>query len=271
MKLIWLTDIHLNFLDVNKRKNFYQNLLKNNADALLITGDIAEAPNLVDILEEMVNDIKKAIYFVLGNHDYYRSQINSVRAAITELTAKQNYLFWLPAAGIQQLDNNTILVGQDGWADGRLGDYYHSDTSLNDSRMIADLFQQKILGKTQLLEKMQQLADNDAQELNYQLDQAIAKRPEKIIILTHVPPFKEAATYKGKISDDDNLPFFTSKATGDILLNAATENNTIEFLVLCGHTHGKAFYQPLHNLVVKAGKAEYYSPDVQEIIDTEKK
>ncbi|CZH31084.1 phosphoesterase [Legionella pneumophila] len=58
-----------------------------------------------------------------------------------------------------QLNNNTILVGQDGWADGQLGNYDDSQVVLNDSRMIADLFQEKLLGRSQLLAKMQQLTD----------------------------------------------------------------------------------------------------------------
>lgn len=67
------------------------------------------------------------------------------------------------------MGNDTFLVGQDGWADGRLGNYYDSQIVLNDSKMIADLFQAKILGRSQLLAKMQQLADHDAEQLQMQL------------------------------------------------------------------------------------------------------
>ncbi len=156
MKLAWLTDIHINFLDDHVRRKFYQEIAGTNCDAVLISGDIAEAPNLIDLLNEMVSQIDKAIYFILGNHDYYRGQVNEVRKAVTTLTQTHEKMFWLPAAGIQQLVNNTILVGQDGWADGRLGDYSNSSVSLNDSRMIVDLFQEKMLGKLQLLKKMQE-------------------------------------------------------------------------------------------------------------------
>ena len=266
MKLAWLTDIHLNFLKEDTREEFYEQLLKADCEAILISGDIAEAPSLVGILEEMTVHIKKKIYFVLGNHDYYRGQINEVREEMIMLTNARRLLYWLPASGTQTLDKNTILVGQDGWADGRLGDYQNSRVSLNDSRMIADLFQAKIIGKFQLLDKMQQLADFDAKQLSDDLVQAIKQHPKKIIALTHVPPFKEACLYEGKVSDDNWLPYFSSKATGDVLIKAAKDNPSIEFLVLCGHTHGEAHYQPLANLTIKAGKAEYYKPDVQEII-----
>lgn len=266
MKLTWLTDIHLNFLDDHEREKFYQKILNTPGEAVLITGDIAEAPCLENLLNEMADHIKKPIYFVLGNHDYYRGQINAVRESMAVLTKTHERLFWLPASGIQSLDKNTILLGQDGWADGRLGDYKNSKVSLNDSRMIADLFQEKVLDRFQLLEKMQNLADADAMELQKNLLQAIHQDPKKIIVLTHVPPFKEACMHEGEVSDKYWLPFFSSKATGDVLLPIAKENPAIKFLVLCGHTHSEALYQPLENLTVQTGKAEYYQPLVEEMI-----
>lgn len=266
MNLTWLTDIHLNFIDDEIREQFYKEIINTQSDGVLITGDIAEAPSVAAILRKMADYIKKPIYFVLGNHDYYRGRVGEVRDAVTALTNTHDLLFWLPASGIQQLNKMTILLGQDGWADGRLGDYQNSNVSLNDSRLIADLFQEKILGKFQLLAKMQQLADLDAMQLKMNLEQAISLNPKKIIVLTHVPPFKEACMHMGQVSDDNWLPYFSSKVTGDVLITMAQENPTIEFLVLCGHTHSEANYQPIKNLIVKAGKAEYYRPAIQENI-----
>ena len=40
-KIAWLTDIHLNFLETEARKIFYQSINETSADAILITGDIA--------------------------------------------------------------------------------------------------------------------------------------------------------------------------------------------------------------------------------------
>ena len=150
--------------------------------------------------------------------DYYFSSVAKVMKDITKLTKTHSGLFWLNTSGIQALNESTILLGQDGWADGRLGDYQNSRVTLNDSRLIAELFQQKILGKNKLLQKMQSLADRDAKNLQLDLLKAISCKPKKTIILTHVPPFREACFYQGKISGDDWLPFFGSKATGDVLL-----------------------------------------------------
>jgi len=71
---------------------------------------------------------------------------------------------------------------------------------------------------------------------------------------------------RDRISDDNYLPYFSSKAMGDVLLPVAKDNPSIEFLVLCGHTHSNALYQASGNLTVKAGTAEYCKPIVQEII-----
>ncbi|WP_058465245.1 hypothetical protein [Legionella cincinnatiensis] len=60
-----------------------------------------------------------------------------------------------------------------------MGDYHNSRVAHNDSRISADLFQEKILGRSQLLAKMQQLADHDASQLQEQLMQAAAQRPPK--------------------------------------------------------------------------------------------
>ena len=50
MKMLWLTDVHLNFLDKEQRFLFYQDIVKRNGDALLISGDIAESDSIAMIL-----------------------------------------------------------------------------------------------------------------------------------------------------------------------------------------------------------------------------
>ena len=144
----------------------------------------------------------------------------------------------------------------------------NSPVSLNDSRLIADLFREKLLGKVPLLNKMQQLADIDANHLYNKLETAATENPDKIIVLTHVPPFRETTLYEGKMSSDDFLPFFSSKATGDVLTTFANEHPFIKILVLCGHTHDPCEYHPLDNLTILAGRAEYNQPSLQRIIDS---
>ncbi len=266
MKLAWLTDIHLNFIDDDARSVFYQKIVRSGCDTVLISGDIAEAPCLVGLLQEMAGQVNKPIYFALGNHDYYHGEVDVVRAAVLNLSDQRTGLYWLQAVELQQLTPEIILLGQDGWADGRFGDYHHSTVTLNDSRLIGDLFQARLMGKNALLQKMQQLADRDAEWLSNDLSKAAKLKPKQIIVLTHVPPFEETCLYQGQKSSTYFIPYFGSKIMGDVLLQAAQANPTINYLVLCGHTHEAAFYQPLSNLTVKVGKVEYGAPSIQEVI-----
>ncbi|WP_232220511.1 metallophosphoesterase family protein [Legionella tunisiensis] len=253
------------FLDSNARHLFYKALIHSGADRIIISGDIAEAPTVNSVLLEMRDVLAKPIYFVLGNHDYYHGRIANVRAQMQHLTNQEPLLFWLAAAGPLLLEKDIYLLGQDGWADGRFGDYYSSSIIMNDSRMIEDLFQKNCLGKTELLVKMQELADNDAQQLKENLRAAITKHAERMIIVTHVPPFQESTLLGEKRNTIDFLPFYTSKATGQVLITIAEEYTQLDFLVLCGHIHSKTNYQPRHNLTVKTGQAEYYNPAIQTI------
>ena len=268
MKVSWITDIHLNFLSIEKRKDFYRSIVETHCDAIFITGDIADAKTTEIILLELAQTLGFPIYFVLGNHDYYGNSIVTVREEITALSSQNNLLYWLPEAGPQALINNTVIVGQDGWADGRVGDYHSSHVVLNDSNYIVELFNAKIQNKQQLLQAMQQLADEDAYALTIQINNAITQyQPKKIIVLTHVPPFRETCLYEGKISSDAFLPFFCSKATGQALSEAANNHPNIAFLVLCGHTHAAAHLNALDNLSVHVGAAEYGRPGIQQIIE----
>lgn len=268
-KIAWLTDIHLNFLEPEARKVFYQRVADTHADTILITGDISEATNVCELLTEFNTVADKDIYFVLGNHDYYRGNVTKVRREIHQLCNKNKKLHWLGKPEIIELANKTILIGHDGWADTRYGDFDHSPVVLNDSRYIAELFQASSLGKTKLKKEMQRLADADATMLEKTLREAIIKNnPNKIIIGTHVPPFKECCLYRGNPSDENWQPFYSSKATGDVISTAAKNYPAMNFLVLCGHTHTKYTIKPLANLEVRVGGAEYYRPEVQEIIGT---
>jgi len=268
MKIAWITDIHLNFLESADRKRFYQDIVATKSNAVLVSGDIAEAPTVSDILEKMAQHIAKPIYFVLGNHDYYQSSVENVRQKVTQLSQENPSVNWLPEAGLVQLNKDTLLLGEDCWADGRYGNYADSRVMLNDSRMIQELREGNIIGKYQLLDAMQKLADSDAARLKKNLQLAIQEHsPKRIIVLVHLPPFRESCMHEGEISNDDYLPFFASKITGDVLLNAAKANPDIDFLILCGHTHSSSYYKPLDNLTVKAGSVEYGKPTVQEVIE----
>jgi predicted phosphodiesterase len=258
MRLAWATDIHLNFARPRERQAFEQQLGAQQADALVITGDIAEAPDFDLYLNRLAARFAKPIYYVLGNHDFYRSTI-----AETRQRARLTQAHWLPDKGIVELSATTALIGHDGWADARFGRYYQSDVLLNDFFLIGEF---KGLSRSERKSRMEEFAAETAEYFRETLPAAL-ERYEQVIVATHVPPFGEATWHEGRISDDDWLPFFSSKAAGDALLDAARRYAKRKIVVLCGHTHGAGFAQIADNLAVHTGGAVYGYPAMQEPFD----
>jgi predicted MPP superfamily phosphohydrolase len=270
MQLAWLTDIHLNFLDDAKREHFLETVA-DQADAFVITGDIGESPKTTAYLKEMEEILRKPIYFVLGNHDFYRGSISETRDEVAKLAEQSEFLVYLTATTVVELSPKTALIGHVGWADARFGDFHKSDVFLNDYVAIQELRKPKGefgIDKPALEEALNALGDEAANHLEVVLQQAVADH-SSVIALTHVPPFKEAAWYEGRHSDDNYLPHFACKATGDALRNVMYSQPLSRLLVLCGHTHGQGEVQITENLHVLTGEAEYGQPVIQRVFDIE--
>jgi 3',5'-cyclic-AMP phosphodiesterase len=139
MKLVWITDIHLNFVSQERAEAFCRAIVDSEADALLIGGDIAEAEDIELWLRFIENRLQRPIYFVLGNHDYYRGSIVQVKSIIQELASRSSWLRWLDREAVIALTDNTGLIGHGGWGDGRCGDYENSHIILNDYILIEEL------------------------------------------------------------------------------------------------------------------------------------
>ncbi len=265
IRAIWINDIHLEFLSNENLQSFLSELQQQDADCLLVGGDIAQAPSLLYYLKKMQESLTLQIYFVLGNHDYYFGSIEKVRTNLKEFVHTSHNLFWLHNSGVVKLTEKTALIGHEGWGDGRLGEFYQSHVQLNDFKLIAEL---KRLSKKRLLQKIQTLGEEGASHLKKVLPEALSNS-EHIVVLTHVPPFREASLYKGKPGNAHWLPFFACKATGTVLKNAMIQHPHKKMTVLCGHTHGGGKTQILPNLIVYTGAAVYGSPVIQKVFEWE--
>ena len=262
-RLAWLNDIHLGFIDADARGLFARRVADSRPDAVLIGGDIGEGRSFPLYLLEMSGSVDAPIYFVLGNHDCYGSSIGRARRAAGMLSRQSSNLHWLPDAGVVELTATTALVGHGGWADGRLGDYQGSDVLLNDYFLIAEL---AWLDPQERLATLQRLGDEAAEHFRKVLPQALRSFQE-VIVLTHVPPFREASWHEGKISRDNWLPHMSCKAAGEVLRELMQQHPRARMTVLCGHTHGRGEAAILDNLTVLTGGADYGRPGVQRIIE----
>ena len=263
--LAWLTDIHLEHTDAGGPFALCSEVLDAEPDAVLLGGDIGTASTLGGFLGTIERALARPIYFVLGNHDYYGGSITAVRSAVAELARGSEWLHWLPDAGVVALSPTCALVGQGGWGDGRLGSGARTAVEIADAHMIAEM---KGLETPDRFEVLARLGDEAAAGLHESL--RVATRSfERVIVLTHVPPFQDACWHEGRLSGDDFLPHFACGAVGDVLVEAAEANPAVRFLVLCGHTHsaGEAWIRP--NLEARTGGATYGRPRVQGLIAVE--
>ena len=264
-RLVWVTDPHLNFVDEPTFDAFCEAVATAQPTGVLLGGDVAEAPDVVEWLHRLAARWATPIYFVLGNHDYYRGSVADVRARVRALQDPR--LTWLSESEPLFLTPTCALVGHDGWGDARLGDYESSPVFLNDFLLIEELAG---LSRPDLRQRLHALGDEAARHLDGVLTRALSGLPDggRAVVLTHVPPFVEAAWHEGRFSDDAWAPFFTCKAVGDVVLKAADAFPRHGITVLCGHTHGEGEQRGLRpNLEVYTGGATYGHPAVARVLD----
>ena len=262
-RFVWLTDIHLNFLPVHAVDEFLAGLAAERFDGVLLGGDIAEATDLGEYLELIDERLQTEIYFVLGNHDYYFGSIGPVREHVRRLCAVHPRWHYLSESGPLGLAHAVGLVGHDGWADARLGNYEKSIVSMQDFYVIGDFVD---LGKAARLPRLHALGDEAADHIRQVLPEALDKF-DQVVLLTHIPPLRQACWHEGKLSDDDWAPYFTCRAVGDAILEIMADHPQRQLTVLCGHTHGEGVAHPLPNVEILTGGATYGQPKVQRVFE----
>jgi 3',5'-cyclic-AMP phosphodiesterase len=262
-RFAWLTDIHLNFLLAQQVNDFLRSVAESRSDAVLIGGDIGEAQNVCNYLQWIDDWVAAPVYFVLGNHDYYYGSIAEVRRRVVEFCAERPRLHYLTCEEVVPLASGVCLVGHDGWADGRLGNYPRSMVLMNDFKLIAEL-----AGRTKKdrWEVLKRLGDEAASHFRRVLPLAF-ESCQAVVLLTHVPPFREACWHQGQISDDQWLPHFTCHAVGEAILEIMSARPQNRLTVLCGHTHGQGETRPLPNVQVITGGADYGHPTIARVLE----
>ena len=262
--LAWLTDIHLDFLEPPHVRGFLAEVRALRADAVMLTGDISDAPHLIDRLADIDAFLERPIYFVLGNHDFYYGSIRGVRQSVVDLCRERPNLQYLTTRSDPvELSPELGLIGHDGWADARLGDYERSMVMMYDYRLIAELTH---ITKAERWPVLRALGDEAAAAVREKLRIALDRFP-RVWLATHVPPLREACWHEGQISDDEWAPHFTCKAIGDVLLETMRRRTDRQLTVFCGHSHSLGIAQPLPNLTIHTGGASYGYPAIQRLLE----
>jgi predicted phosphohydrolase len=279
-RTLWLTDIHLNFLRNPDMCRMFGEAMRSEEvfDSVVITGDIAEAPSIVDRLRRFAGGVgeDRQVYFLPGNHDFYGGSLESVQAALSATLAPN--LVYLDAQAPILLDEETALVGKYAWYDAMHGDGAKSNVMLHDFDSIKEFkavfseysweFDYDRGSRNALVGLFRRLAKEAAEAARISLTAALAAR-KQVVFATHVPPFPGACWHKGALSNAAWMPWFTCDAMGKMLLEVAAAHPDQPILTLCGHTHSPGTYQAAPNLRVLTGKARYGAPDPAGVITQE--
>jgi len=284
-RLVWATDIHLNFLRHSEGARYFGEYLhgETQGEAFLVTGDISEAPVLEHHLRELQRGLTRPLYFVLGNHDYYKGSFTKSQQVASAFAS------WLDHGEVHKLTEGVALVGSEGWYDAMYGDPMVARFGMTDWRDIEDLAElpgspfgvrtlHRVEGKTvrevvldraarqRVIDVCRERSRDFANRARERLTDALGSF-KRVIFATHVSPFEGATWHEGKISDKTWIPWFSSKFMGDVLLEVADAHPNQKIITLCGHTHSSGLYSPRENLHVLTGEAVYGSPDVAGIFD----
>ena len=276
---LWMSDIHLDFLNTNERQDFlrrlkYFHLFGDDdffkADGILAGGDIATAARMADDLRALHCDSNgMPVYFVPGNHDYYGGSIQAVRAYQVRLhrgrRSHRIYALELSPGIRLGLHGEIGLVGHGCWGDTRAGDYWNSNLHNKMSDFLRDgISDFKHLTLTQRKELLMKLGDDAAAHLKKGCVALASSKCRHVVVLTHVPPFAESSLYEGRVYAR-GLPYFSCQAAGTVLEEVARQFPEVRFTVLSGHSHEQARLEVLPNLTALVRKAEYYEPSFDRI------
>ena len=263
MNLDWITDPHLDHLSSRTLIRFVDKLHQRDSDGLIITGDIAESSTIYDMLGVLSGAYQRPIYFVLGNHDFYGATMKTTKERVLDVchATPPGILNWTSSRLFTHLKDQTGIVGCDGLYDGAGLDLTQPLVAMTDfadpQAGIVDFLDAADISIWTLLGFLQKLAQDNCAQVRRGVEAAVSFGLTRILILTHVPPFPESSFYRGKPTEKDALPWYSSRTLADELCRLATEFPNVSFEVYSGHTHGAASYQAAPNLVAHVGSAYY--------------
>jgi len=262
MKILWLTDLHLDRASEEKQRRFFSRLRQENADTAVITGDISDARRLPGHLKILAQSFgARPIYFVLGNHDFYGSNLCDVDRSVSAVCGEYKNLRHLGHGEIIPLGSGAALVGHRGWADGRAGYGSRTEIPNPDRKMIADLCG---LSDQAMFDKLAELGKESANYFRDVLPYSL-KCYEHVWVATHVPPFTWAAFYDGKPCGRHHLPHYTNLSAGSAIYGICKQFPKSRLTVLCGHTHSATHVRASERIQVLVGEARTKYPQMQQL------
>lgn len=249
MKIGLTSDIHLDCVTIDEKKRnkivrVGRNLTEH-CDLLLIAGDVTTSYHTKWHMEAFEEGASCPYYWVAGNHDYWGSSFDEADKVMSKM---KGYV----SEKIVKINDETCLIGINGWFDGRSGDY-NDVWDTNDHLKIKDLHQVLYMSRRLSLEKIRERTDAQAKIANNLMEEAV-KEYKKIFILTHYPPWP---------NEDDDSHFYAwsvNTELGKKIIKVSANNPKVQFEVIAGHTHQQWEALISDNVNIKTQLATYSQP-----------
>lgn len=115
MKIYYISDIHLEFLNKYKIKNILKYFdIISKEDILILNGDICNIRyQLEDLIIYFKNKVNKIIY-VSGNHEYYGLSLKATNSFFESMSLKYDHFIFLNNSTVEI--NNLLFAGSTGWS-----------------------------------------------------------------------------------------------------------------------------------------------------------
>jgi predicted phosphohydrolase len=259
---LWFTDVHFDYAGELNLFKFIDTVNQFAPKGVFITGDIANGISIENDLKYISRNCKTNIYFVLGNHDRYFSSFKKVKQKIKRLCKKYKNLFWMPEAGVVELNDKNALIGVDGWFN---FSYTKPKNILftNDWFMIKELLvNYSVKSKMQFINK---IIDDGCKIIKSNLETALEKY-EHIHMLTHFPPFIEASGNEKLFFKDFWNSYDVNTKLGNLLKDIMKNYPDKKLTVYCGHTHKWKRVEVASNMECIVGDSRYFNPSFSKTI-----
>ena len=205
MKLFICSDLHFEFQKDGGKS--LVNSLNKDVDGIIIAGDLTTERDIISSLRMICSEYKN-VYYVVGNHEFYYSDLGRVENALYKAKSLFNNLFWLENSNV--IINNVKIIGCTLWFEPR-ADNFQYEFAMNDFSII-DGFSSWVYEKNRKsLEYLQENVDNNS------------------IVITHHLPSNQCIDKMYKNSELNR--FFVSPAAEKIIIEKSPK------YWVFGHTH----------------------------------
>ena len=247
-KYLWFSDTHLDQVLPWVLLKFIAHVIKERPKGIFLTGDISNGKLTPWHLKILATFISCPIYFVLGNHDYYLSSIDKVHDKIRKLCKRYPNLIWITEAGIIPINDETAIIGNEGWYDAANGKPGYLKLTI-DWWMTKNF--RKLPSMRHRMRVWREMSQRSVDDIVAKLEYAIKLGYKNIYILTHFPPWKEATMHIGTLLEGFWLPYNVNLRLGQALEDVMKRHEDRYITVLSGHTHDKFEIRITSNITCK--------------------